>query len=170
DNASREPAPLRILYLGDARLEKGFHHLPALVRSLTDGDSDRRQFEFYIQSHSTSPIEEPEITSARAELARLADRGATLFDVPVAPVQYRELLASGHLAVLPYDPRAYAARSSGVFAEAVAAGIPTVVPAGTWMARRTPAGAGLPFHKVEEVPMLIQTIAADYRNYASRAR
>lgn len=168
--AAGKPPPLRILYLGDARLEKGFQHLPALVRSLTQDDPDRRRFEFYIQSHSTSPAEEPQISSARAELARLANRGVTLFDAPLAPAQYRELLASGHVVVLPYDPRAYAARSSGVFAEALAAGIPLVVPADTWMSRQLPAGAGEAFEDIEEVAALVRNIAADYRNYANGAR
>jgi glycosyltransferase involved in cell wall biosynthesis len=169
-HAAGKPPPLRILSLGDARLEKGFQHLPGLVRSLTDGDSDRGQFEFYIQSHSTSPADEPQISSARAELARLANRGVTLFGTPLPPAQYRELLASGHLVVLPYDPRAYAARSSGIFAEAMAAGIPTVVPAGTWMARYSPTGAGETFRQIEMAPAAVRRISADYGNYVRRAR
>ncbi|HEV7225875.1 MAG TPA: hypothetical protein VGN42_24425 [Pirellulales bacterium] len=169
-NPARKPPPLRILYLGDARLEKGFHHLPGIVRSLTDGDSERRQFEFYIQAHSTSAREAPEIKSARAELARLADRGVALFNSALTPAQYRELLASGHLVVLPYDARAYAARSSGLFAEALAAGIPTVVPAETWMAQWSPQGAGQTYRDIRDIAAIILAIAADYPSFARSAR
>lgn len=169
-DSTSTPERLRILFLGDARLEKGFQHLPQLVRSLTDDDGNPQRFEFYFQSHRVSPCEEPEITAARAELSRLASRGVTLFTSPLGPGKYRELLASGHLVVLPYDRRAYAERSSGVFAEALAAGIPSVVPAGTWMARRMPAGAGRVCHTPENAARQIVILCADYKAYENRAR
>ncbi|HUY93171.1 MAG TPA: hypothetical protein VMV10_30865 [Pirellulales bacterium] len=160
---------LRILYLGDARLEKGFQHLPGLVRALTDDEGHRLRFEFYFQAHCVSPCEAPEITAARAELCRLAHRGVTLFTSPLSPPKYRELLASGHLVVLPYDRRAYAERSSGVFAEALAAGIPLVVPEGTWMARQLLQGAGGAFRDLSDAPLLILKIAQDWRRHHQRA-
>lgn len=161
---------LRVLYLGDARSEKGFQHLPRLVRALTDAERDGRTFEFYFQAHAVSPSEEPQVVAARAELTKLASRGVKLFTAPLAPNEYRELLSSGHLAVLPYDPLAYAARSSGVFAEALSAGIPPVVPDQTWMARRLPAGAGRSYSAVERAADAILDIARDYDRHAETAQ
>ncbi len=55
--------------------------------------------------------------------------------------QWEEALASCDLLVLPYDRTAYRQRSSGIFAEGAAAGIPAVVPDGIWMAEQIAAGA-----------------------------
>lgn len=161
---------LRILYLGDARLEKGFQYLPGLVRELTDNDRGAPRFEFWIQAHGVSPCEAAEIVAARAELSRLANRGVRLFTLPLSPAAYRDLLASGQIAVLPYDRRAYAERSSGVFAEALAAGIPLVVPQGTWMARQMPDGIGLAFQTVTEIAAHVLKIGCEFPRFAARAR
>lgn len=162
---------LRVLYLGDARLEKGFQHLPGIVRSLTEADVGRRQrFEFYFQAHGSGVREPREITAARAELTCLKDRGVTLISTALAPAKYLELLASGHIVVLPYDAQAYRARSSGVFAESLAAGLPLVVPAGSWMARQLPNGSGHCYRTLNEAPAMIQRIAANWQHYFARAR
>ena len=159
----------RVLYLGGARSEKGFQHLPQLVRALTD-DIHSQRFEFYFQAHKDAPFEDNELTAARAELAGLAPRGVTLFTDPLCPAAYRELLASGDVVVLPYDARSYAGRSSGVFAEALAAGIPLVAPEGTWMSRRLPSGAGLCYAAVEDAARCIREISANYLRFADAAR
>ena len=159
----------RILYLGGARLEKGFHRLPQLVRALTDDRDRQRCFEFYFQAHKDAPCEERELTAARAELERLAPRGVTLFTDPLSPAAYGELLAMGDAVVLPYDARSYAARSSGVFAEALAAGIPIVAPEGTWMSRRLPPGAGLCYAAIEDAARCIRVISANQERFAEAA-
>ncbi|HVC92681.1 MAG TPA: hypothetical protein VND64_03275 [Pirellulales bacterium] len=151
----------QVVYLGDARCEKGFHHLPAIVTALTDGADGRRRFAFRFQSHTTLPIAETEVLAARAQLADSTNRGVTLIEQPLESRAYRELLAASHVTLLPYDAAAYAARSSGVFAESLAAGVPVVVPADTWMARELPAGAGRVYRRLTEVPALVRELAAD---------
>ncbi len=47
---------------------------------------------------------------------------------------YQRTLAEADLILLPYAVAAYRERTSGIFVEAIAAGKPAVVPAGTWMA------------------------------------
>jgi glycosyltransferase involved in cell wall biosynthesis len=160
---ARNDGPFRILYLGDARREKGFHHLPALVKSLNGGKP--RRFAFSIQAHAASPAPEREIIEAREELRRLSELGVTLFNRPLDPPEYRQLLGSGDLSLLPYDRSAYSARSSGVFAESLAVGIPTIVPADTWMSRRQPAAAGLTYQSLEEVPIQVNEIEGRYHQY-----
>lgn len=158
----------RILCLGDARREKGFHHLPAIVRTLTS--AERRRYEICIQSHIAIPGGEPEVVAARRALADMNELGVNLIDGPLDSAAYRALLASGDLSLLPYDLQAYSMRSSGVFAESLAAGLTTIVPANTWMERQQPRGAGLAFRNIDEVSRLIREIAADRDRYAAAAR
>jgi hypothetical protein len=79
--------------------------------------------------------------------------------------QYFELLNRTDLVVLPYDARTFGAKSSGVFAEAVACGRATVVPAGTWMAEmlQSGRGAGVVFghFSVESIVDAIEQAVAD---------
>jgi hypothetical protein len=160
--------PFRILCLGDARQEKGFHHLPAIARKLTS--EEPRRYEFCIQSHLAIPGGEPEVVAARRALADMSELGVSLIDGPLDSAAYRALLASGDLSLLPYDRCAYSMRSSGVFAESLAAGLTTIVPANTWMERQQPRGAGLAFRNIDEVSRLIRQIAADHDRYAAAAR
>jgi glycosyltransferase involved in cell wall biosynthesis len=75
-----------------------------------------------------------------------------LVEQALDPAPYAALLASADLLLLPYDGPTYGARSSGILAEALAMGVPAVVPAGCWMEQvagpgrvvAVPHGAPLP--------------------------
>ncbi len=168
--------PLRILYLGGARKEKGFHHLPNIVRQVREDLLDTGQAAFTVQSTDNLALEEPEIIAARKDLQKLAGQGVTLLGEALTPEQYRSLLHSGDLALLPYDRQAYRARSSGILAEVLAAGIPAIVPAGTWLARQLPAAlpgstlAGLTYEDVAEVPQLLREMVRRHDAYRDAAR
>ena len=56
--------------------------------------------------------------------------------------EYADLVHSADIILLPYQADVYAARSSGILAEALAAGKPVVVPSGTWMSRQVERVAG----------------------------
>lgn len=130
---------LRIAYLGDARTEKGYHLLPRLVADVFAHPTLGRSASFAIQSNFNLPSGSPETIVARAELQAWPTDRVSLLTEALSPDAYREHLLSADVALLPYDAAAYFARSSGIFAEALAAGIPVVVPAGTWMARQLAA-------------------------------
>jgi len=68
--------------------------------------------------------------------------GLTWFEGPLSRDDYGALLARSNCIVLPFEPSRYTMRISGVFADAVAAGTPVIVPAGTWMAGMLAAGRG----------------------------
>jgi glycosyltransferase involved in cell wall biosynthesis len=136
-NGSR-PAP-RLGFLGGARPEKGFHE----TRAILDALRPRLGFRALLQL-----VNEQMPEAAWADLERLAE------DPDVEPLrgalsaeQWDEALVSCDLLVLPYDRTAYRQRSSGIFAEGAAAGIPAVVPDGIWMAEQIAAGtaAGVSF-------------------------
>jgi len=123
----------RLGFLGGARPEKGFHE----TRAILDALRPRLGFRALLQLANEQMPE-----AAWADLERLAE------DPDVEPLrgalsaeQWEEALVSCDLLVLPYDRTAYRQRSSGIFAEGAAAGIPAVVPDGIWMAEQIAAGA-----------------------------
>ena len=127
-------APLRISYVGDARREKGYQYLPRVVADLRAEYLATGQAEFLIQSNFSIPAGVPETVVARAQLEAMLRDHVTLITQPLDPNEYRALVLGAHIILLPYDRTAYYAGSSGILAEALAAGVPVVVPAGTWMA------------------------------------
>ena len=128
-----------ILYAGDARVEKGFQLLPALVADLYQAPTPGGPPRFIIQSNFSVPGGEPAAAQARRELQSFADNGVRLIDRPLLPDAYCAIFQASDISLIPYDRLEYRARSSGVFAESVAAGLATVVPAGTWMAAQLDA-------------------------------
>jgi glycosyltransferase involved in cell wall biosynthesis len=80
----------------------------------------------------------------RAEQLR-ARGGHIRADVVAGPLSrnaYLRQLLDCDLVLLPYWASNYAMRASGVFADALAMGVPVVVPAQTWMADRLGEGWG----------------------------
>lgn len=124
--------PLTIAYVGDARREKGYHLLPKLVGDLWSRWVARGAARFQFQSNFSAPAGSPEVAVARAQLRSFPADKVNACDESLSPGAYREQLLATDVLLLPYDA-GYYARSSGILAEALTAGIPPVVPAGTWM-------------------------------------
>lgn len=121
----------RISYVGDARTEKGYHFLPRLITDLRQKSAD---VEFCIQSNYNSAHGEPAPVVARNQLEAMSDSRLKINPKAMTSAEYRDQVISTDIMLIPYDPGHYYARSSGIFSEALAAGVPVVVPAGTWMA------------------------------------
>lgn len=138
-----DDAAVRLLYLGDARTEKGFHLLPALARSLMLRDDTSPGARIIAQSNFNSPAGEPKPRAARNQLMALPGDVVTLHAEALSPDRYYELLCRSDVVLIPYDRACYSRRSSGIFTEALAAGKPVVIPAGTSMANCLPEGAGV---------------------------
>lgn len=135
------PAPpdadegLRIGVMGDFRQEKGREHVIAALRSFVQQRPGSRVF---VQVRN-----EEEAASVRSGL--LAHDPDLKLKVQVGPMprqQYMTQLQRSDLIVLPYDWKRYAIRTSGVFAEAAACGVPVVAPANTWMSDQLEVGHG----------------------------
>ncbi|MEX2185248.1 MAG: hypothetical protein WD875_00570 [Pirellulales bacterium] len=196
----RRDGPLRITFAGDARLEKGFHHMPAIVANVLADPDLASRVEFVIQANF--PFRLPcrrrnlPIVAAREALARHAPPRVRLLCEPLDEAAYRQLILDADLIVLPYDARHYYARCSGVLVEALSAGVPVIAPAlcsmaaqvaGPRFARPTeslkvaPAEGravstdaippGLIADTPAEIPALVRRIVADYdRHRAAAAR
>jgi glycosyltransferase involved in cell wall biosynthesis len=128
--------PLRVTYLGDAREEKGYQHLPAVVQDLWPEEVQSGIVSFVFQSNYNVTPGEAAAVVARNQLSAYPSTKVRLFKEAISSEQYRELLLSADIMLLPYREDLYYARSSGVLIEALAAGIPVVVPATSWLAKQ----------------------------------
>lgn len=137
--------PITIGYLGNARLEKGFQHLPDLVEQLTGPLGWAGKVRFHFQAPFNIPQGEPGIGIARARLAGFPADLVTLEDRVLTTEGYYRMLAGIDVLVLPYDGTRYDIRSSGILVQARVAGTPMLAPEGSWIARQAPAPAGEAF-------------------------
>jgi len=130
----RAPDIFTVTYLGDAREEKGYQFLPGIVREtlrLSAGP-----VRFLVQSNFAFrfPERQGPVVMARHFLRQHPSEEVEVLSSPLTVEEYRNLLLSGSVSLLPYDAESYYARSSGILVESLTAGIPVVVPAGSWLA------------------------------------
>jgi glycosyltransferase involved in cell wall biosynthesis len=125
DPGSRtRPGPPHFVYLGEAREEKGIHLVyEALRRRLPELEGIR----FTIQ------CARPELLGDLLEEWRRELPEVDFIDRNLTESQYLSLLAGADAVVVPYRPDIYDVRTSHVFLEAVGAGKPVMITAGTWM-------------------------------------
>lgn len=128
--------PLHLIYVGDARREKGYHLLPHLIQDLWLDYVATGRVRFLLQSNYNLPKGEPEAVVARSQLECLPQDKVRLFKTPLTSDQYKDLLLAGDINLLLYDRENYYARSSGILVEALSAGMPVLAPAGSWLARQ----------------------------------
>ena len=128
-----EGGSLRVVYLGDARAEKGFDALP-LIAEASMAEPLRNKLRLLSQYYF--PPRSNDVRMMRAgELLRLhAPHRAELIEGALDSDAYAEMIRRADAMLVVYDRGNYAARSSGIFMEALCAGVPVVTTAGTWMA------------------------------------
>ncbi|MEE7448433.1 hypothetical protein MRF4_11700 [Methylobacterium radiotolerans] len=162
DAAPRAGDALRVLYLGDARLEKGYTDLPAAVASLWTDLLEPGRVRFVIQSNFNTPGGEPGVLSAQQQLAAYGDRRVQLLPEALdAPAYYRHL-AEADIALIPYDAGRYRERSSGVLVEAMAAGLPVVTSAGSWMETQVGPDNAVLFDAPDALADALRRAVAEY--------
>ena len=148
DSALRPaPSPVRVAFIGESRREKGFHLLPDLVADLRREMGDEVRFTIQIM---------PGDAGADATVAKATERlqsnaaGVDLVHGALDQDAFHGVLAASHVLLLPYAPKAYARRSSGLLVEGLAAGLAIVTPsADSWVTRtiaRNEAGSSAFFY------------------------
>ncbi len=127
--------PLKVAYLGDARSEKGYQHLPGVAEDLwwEYGRSGRLQFTLQSNFMFYRPEHQASVVVARQHLQSFVPTYVTVIPRTLKSAEYREVLLEADVALLPYDRDNYYARSSGAVVECLSAGVPVVVPAGCWL-------------------------------------
>lgn len=158
--------PLVVSYVGDPRDEKGFPELPGLVERSAD-----LQVRFVIQASFADPANNPRTGPAVAALRAVGEPRVTLVgeDGPLPADRYYELVSGADVLVFPFAREAYGQRSSGTLTEAIAAGVPTVVTADTWLAKQQPPGSGETCTDGPSLAAAVRRIATDYDRYAAAA-
>ena len=117
----------RLVFIGGARPEKGYRHLPDIAQAC------RGLARLTIHAGAVTAASDPLVQRAHRALRRAVGPDLTLIEGALRPDDYWNVMASADLVLLPYDPVAYGPRSSGILVEALALGVPVLVPAGCWM-------------------------------------
>jgi hypothetical protein len=116
------PVPeIKCWWPGAPREEKGLDHIQALSKKLN---------EFIWGGKLVLMLSEKVKISEQAKvnnIIRLRE--------PLSRFEYEQLMAKSKFILLPYDPREYSERTSGIFVEAVCAGAIPLVTKNTWMAK-----------------------------------
>ena len=123
--------PVQISYVGAARSNKGYQYLPSLIAEFAQERSENK-IAFSIQSNLNSIEGDPQILAARSELEVEMDN-VTILSEAMSPDEYRNVVLNSDAVLIPYDVHEYQRRTSGIFAECMAAGIPVIIPSGSWM-------------------------------------
>jgi glycosyltransferase involved in cell wall biosynthesis len=151
---SKTDGVLTLVYLGDARTEKGYQHLPNVVEALWPDYLAMGKVRFVIQSNYTINGLEGPVLQAKLRLSQYPQKRVKLIDQALTPEEYYQLLVSADLVILPYDPVNYQ-RTSGVLTEALAAGKPVVVPANSWLAEQVDASRAGIYQDPQDLPQTV---------------
>lgn len=168
---ARDRRPVRFAALGDARAEKGFGLLVDAITLLhQNGQLDN--LEFALQCH----IGHERHNAVRRRFSQLSALGLANVHVisgMLSRTQYLDLLQGSDIILLPYSAEHYYARTSGAFAEALAAGKPVIVTDDTWMSEQLAVhGAGLIIQDGDpaDLARAIREAAARHVELAAAAR
>ena len=158
-----------LVYLGDARSEKGYQYLPELVADLWDDYLQPGKVYFTIQSNYNVAGGETGILRSKLRLSQYPSQKVRLMEEPLQAEEYYQLLARADLVILPYDRQAYQ-RSSGVLTEALAAGKPVVVPAHTWLAEQVDDSRAAVYQNPCHLSTVVRSALANLDNLAIAAQ
>ena len=159
---------IHIVYLGDARSEKGYQYLPNLIATLWTDYIQPTKVKFTIQSNYNVQGREAQILEAKLILSQYPDSKVRLIDQPMSPNDYYQLLNSADIIVLPYNPQNYQ-RTSGVLTEALAAGKPVVVPEGSWLAQQVDESRASIYNDPQELPQAVIRLIDNLSSFTEAA-
>jgi len=157
--------PIVVSYLGDMRREKGFQLLPGIIRSLRKDGFAATQVIFKIQGNIPNGMDSRLVLRTRTALTQDDLKGVSIVEGPLNSSTYREIMISSDVILIPYQIKKYTARSSGIFAEALAAGIPTIHPQRTWMGQSTIGLLRPGYEKQSEITTKLKETLGNYKQY-----
>jgi len=148
--------PVVVAILGHQRSVRGYDSLPEIAEELLRARSDIRLLVQHV-----APIGPPEIGQKLHDIAASSDR-LVLEEQPAGKTGWPQLLERSDLILCPHRPEFYIAGLSTVAAEALANGIPLVVPAPTPLATLLAecGGPGTTFSRFEPSSILAATCEA----------
>lgn len=117
-----------VVSLGAARLEKGFHLIPDIIRRTFEyadvgefADIPAVKVKFVLHASAQIIGRHPVIEKATERLQSYSQDQVELLTEPLSDIEYRSLTVASDAVLMPYDENAYKVRGSGVVAEAIAA-------------------------------------------------
>ena len=132
---------MRIGYFGESRREKGFDVLVRAIEILAESNHGTG-FELVVQSYVRAGFEQQGSSASCARLERGRFANVRVLKGSLDARRFYEEFLACDAVLMPYDVDRYRTRNSGVFADAVAAGISVVVTRGTWMCEQLARGFG----------------------------
>lgn len=162
--------PLVVSYVGDMRDEKGIDLLPGIIASVRRAGYDKARVRFRIQGNLPVTGVTSKTRHIKEALQNASQSGVELVDGPLSSDAYMDQMLHSDVVLIPYSPIHYAARSSGVFVEALAAGIPTVHPRASWMGRNAMGKLGFGYSMPSEIAEGLGGIIVNYPRHEDTSR
>ena len=125
----------RVTALGDLRIEKGIR---IIIQAIHKFNSEKTNIvfpiDFYLQcNYHMSFADKYKFILNDLETIRCFNN-VKLIENSINSYEYNNLLNSSDIIILPYDTNEYSSKTSGIFVESIAQGIPVIVTKRTWMA------------------------------------
>ena len=154
----------KVLFPGGPSEAKGFHLTASLAKELSEDIFNKIDFSVRVSEQSNPPMPMHDyIRDVRRSKFEVIDAELTKSD-------YSHLLSEADIIALPYDPKVFAERTSGLVVDAAYLGKPMIVLEGGWIADTVSKfGNGIivtSFSSEEFVPA-VNDLIRDYSKYSS---
>ncbi len=153
--AQNSGQPLRILYAGNARMEKGFNLLPAAAQAIKERYLETGRAQMIIQANDSVVGGEVGIYEARQKLSAYPGSQIKLINHPLSVPDFHRLILQSDIVLLPYGADAYRNRSSGILLQALITGKVVVVPANTWLSAQITEETGRSYDTPDAFPQAL---------------
>lgn len=158
------------LYLGAAREEKGFLHLPELAESMYEKYGRSGKLRFVIQCSPQIIGYLPSIKAAIDKLASFPADYVKLIDSVLDEESYHANLHAADIVLLLYDQRNYSIRGSGIAVEALCANKCILTYKNTFCASLISHGGGGAVRDIDEAASLLEEMVLHKGEYRQMAR
>ena len=162
--------PFVASYLGAAREEKGFLHLPEIVKNMFESHGRNGKLKFVIQCSPQIVGYIPSIASAIEELSQYPESYVKLVRDVLSEDDYHEYLNDSDLLILLYDRKNYRIRGSGIGVEAISANKCILTFNNTFCASLIKYGGGASINDIDEAIPMLSKIVDNKHNYLARAK
>lgn len=132
--------PLRLVLPGALRREKGSKEFASVFRAVQRSDLGGKRVQFLVQCSEKRREEDlkglPLAAASEAAVNGVEPMPTTAIAAlphPLGDEAYERLIQTADVGVMIYGAEDYFARASGILVEFLAAGVPVVVPAGSWL-------------------------------------
>ena len=163
-------APLKILFLGDVREEKGFQLLPGLGGALHQDYLKTGKVRFIVQAGIHLDEHSKELRDALRKLeVTVLSTSSWLGEWDSSPRTNIMTCSRRRTWFSALIEPAVTGCSSGILAEAIVAGKPTVVQDGTWLAGQQWPGSGETFTDAASLVDAVRSVCERYPQYKEGA-